>query len=40
MNKESYDALSEKEKIIADLLMEISKGLKRLADLLDREAQV
>ncbi len=37
MNKDQYDTLDPKEKVFADLLTEISKGLRRLADLMDRE---
>lgn len=37
MNKENYDKLSDREKVIADLLLEISARLKRLADLMDRD---
>lgn len=37
MRKETYDALDAKAQAFADLLLEISKSLKRLADLMDRE---
>lgn len=39
MNKEIYEALDPKEKLFAELLMEVSSRLKRLADLMDRELQ-
>jgi hypothetical protein len=37
VNKDQYDQLTYKEKAIADLLMEISGRLKRLADLMERD---
>lgn len=37
MNQEIYKTLSDKEKAFAELLLEISARLKRLADLMDRE---
>lgn len=37
MNKDQYDVLSFKEKIFADLLVELSERMRRLADLMDRE---
>ncbi len=37
MNKDQYDQLTYKEKAIADLLLEISGRLKRLADLMERD---
>jgi hypothetical protein len=37
MKVEVYEGLDVKEKAFADLLVEISKQLKRLADLMDRE---
>jgi len=39
MTKETYDALNPKEQAFAELLQEISRSLKRLADLMDRELQ-
>lgn len=39
MLKPVYDSLDPKEQAFADLLQEISKSLKRLADLMDRELQ-
>lgn len=37
MTKDEYDVLTFREKAFADLLIEISSRLKRLADLMDRE---
>ena len=37
MKAEEYGLLSEKEKVLADLLLGISAQLRRLADLLERE---
>jgi hypothetical protein len=37
VNSEVYKTLSAKDAAFADLLEEIAKGLRRLADLMDRE---
>lgn len=37
MNKELYDGLEPKEKAFAELLLEVSRNLKRLADLMEKE---
>ena len=37
MNVELYKELTAKERVFADLLLEIGRDLRRLADLMDRE---
>lgn len=37
MNVETHKALTDKERVFAELLVQISERLKRLADLMDRE---
>lgn len=39
MDKPTYDSLEPKEKAFHDLLAEIAKSMRRLADLMDRELQ-